>query len=143
VLLPNLNLFECPLIQASIITNNLADLYFGYREIASKYSVEVRALVLRLLDTISEAMGIEYDYLNMFFGKHNQGMTINYYSPCPNPDLTLGLPGHSDTSGIVVLMQGNENGLQVLKNGKWVVVKHISNAFVINLGYQIQVISES
>jgi isopenicillin N synthase-like dioxygenase len=105
--------------------------------------VEVRALVLRLLAAISEALGLDPDYLNICFGKHNQGMTINYYPPCPNPDLTLGLQGHSDASAITVLMQGNENGLQVLKNGKWVAVNPIANAFVINLGDQLQVISKS
>lgn len=113
----------------------------AYREIAAKYSVEVRALVLRLLAAISEALGLDPDYLNICFGKHHQGMTINYYPPCPNPDLTLGLQGHSDASAITVLMQGNENGLQVLKNGKWVAVNPIANAFVINLGDQLQVVS--
>jgi len=33
------------------------------------------------------------------------------------------------------------SGLQVLKNGKWVSVKPIANAFVVNLGDQLQVVS--
>eukprot|EP00253_Pinus_taeda_P006491 PITA_06491 len=113
----------------------------AYREIASKYATEVRALVRRLLAFISEALGLSSDYLNRIFGKHSQAMGVNYYPPCPNPDLTLGCPGHSDGSGITVLMQGDVNGLQVLKNGKWVSVEPIPNAFVINLGDQLQVLS--
>jgi hypothetical protein len=54
-------------------------------------------------------------------------MVINYYPSCPNPDLTFGLPGHSDPDGITVLMQDEVNGLQVLKNGKWVVVQPVAN----------------
>lgn len=113
----------------------------AYREIAGKYAIEVRALVLRLLASISEALGLSSDYLNRILGKHSQGMTVNYYPPCPNPDLTLGLTGHSDASAVTVLMQGDVNGLQVLKNGKWVSVEPIANAFVINLGDHLQVVS--
>lgn len=103
----------------------------------------MRALVLRLLASISEALGLSSDYLDRIFGKHSQAMTVNYYPPCPNPDLTLGLPGHSDAGGITVLMQGDVNGLQVFKNGKWVSVELIANAFVINLGDQLKVITKT
>eukprot|EP00253_Pinus_taeda_P034102 PITA_34102 len=75
------------------------------------------------------------------FGKHHQGMAVNYYTLSPNPDLTLGLPGNSDASGITVLMQGDVNGLQVLKNGKWVSVEPIANSFFLNLGDQLKVVS--
>jgi len=113
----------------------------GYREIAGKYSAEVRALILRLLSSISEALGLDSDYLNRIFGTHNQAMVINYYPSCPNPELTYGLPGHSDPDGITVLMQDEVSGLQVLKNGKWIAVQPLANAFVVNLGDQIQVVS--
>jgi len=113
----------------------------AYREIAGKYAAEVRTLVLRLLAAISEALGLDSDYLNRIFGKHSQLMYIVYYPPCPNPDLTIGTPSHSDVRGITVLMQGDVSGLQVLRNGKWVAVEPIPNAFVINLGDQLQVVS--
>jgi len=113
----------------------------AYRKIAGKYSVEMRALCLRLLAAISEALELDSDYLDKNFGKHDQVMVINYYPPCPNPDLTLGIAGHSDASGITVLMQGDVSGLQVLKKGKWVSVEPVANAFVVNLGDQLQVVS--
>jgi len=113
----------------------------AYREIAGKYAVEVRTLVLRLLAAISEALGFDSDYLNILFGKHSQSLAIIYYPPCPSPDLTIGTPGHSDVGGITVLMQGDVSGLQVLRNGKWVAVEPIPNAFVINLGDQLEVVS--
>lgn len=113
----------------------------AYREIAGKYVVELRTLSLRLLAAISEALALDSDYLNRVFGKHEQLMNINYYPPCPNPDLTMGLAGHSDSGAITVLMQGDISGLQVQKNGKWVAVEPIPNAFVVNLGDQVQVVS--
>ncbi|XP_057836530.2 protein DMR6-LIKE OXYGENASE 1 [Cryptomeria japonica] len=112
-----------------------------YREVAGKYAKEIRALVLRLLAAISEALGQDSDYLNEIFGKHTQVLHINYYPACPNPDLTFGVAPHSDPRGITVLMQGDLSGLQVLKDGKWVAVEPIPNAFVVNLADQLQVIS--
>jgi len=113
----------------------------AYREIAGKYAVEVRALCLRLLAAISEALGLHSDYLNNIFGEHRQLLLVNYYPPCPNPDVTLGLRSHSDAGGITVLMQGDVSGLQVLRKGRWVAVEPIANAFVINLGDQLEVVS--
>ncbi len=98
-------------------------------------------LCLKLLAAISEALGLDSDYLNRIFGKHNQNMYTNYYRSCPNPDLTIGLPAHSDPGGITVLMQGDVSGLQVLKNGNWVAVEPLANSFVVNLADQLQVVS--
>ncbi|XP_057836586.2 protein DMR6-LIKE OXYGENASE 1 [Cryptomeria japonica] len=112
-----------------------------YREVAGKYSKEIRVLVLRLLAAISEALGQDSDYLNAILGKHTQALQINYYPACPNPDLTLGIAPHSDPGGITVLMQGDVSGLQVLKDGKWFAVEAIPNAFVVNVADQIQVVS--
>ncbi|XP_057836565.2 protein DMR6-LIKE OXYGENASE 1-like [Cryptomeria japonica] len=112
-----------------------------YREVAEKYSKEIRVLVLRLLAAISEALEQDSDYLNAIFGKHSQTLHVNYYPACPNPDLTFGVAPHSDTRGITVLMQGDVSGLQVLKDEKWVAVEPIPNAFVVNVADQIQVVS--
>eukprot|EP01018_Ginkgo_biloba_P034488 Gb_32875 [translate_table: standard] len=113
----------------------------AYREVAGKYAKEVRELILRLLAAISEGLGLDSDYLNRTFGKHSQVMAINYYPPCPKPDLTFAIPPHSDPDGITVLLQGDVSGLQVLKNGQWVAVEPIPNAFVVNLADQLQVVS--
>jgi len=113
----------------------------AYRDVAGKYAGEMRALILRLLAAISEALGLDSDYLNKILGKHSQVMNINYYPSCPNPDLTLGAANHSDASAITVLMQSDVSGLQVFKNGKWIAVEPIANALVVNLGDQLQVVS--
>jgi isopenicillin N synthase-like dioxygenase len=74
-------------------------------------------------------------------GEKEMGMCIriNYYPACPEPDLTLGLSSHSDPGGITFLLQDNIPGLQVRKNDAWVSVKPIPDAFVVNLGDQMQV----
>eukprot|EP00253_Pinus_taeda_P030590 PITA_30590 len=80
------------------------------------------------------ALERDSDYFKTILGKHSQRMSINCYPSCPNPDLTLGLPNHSDRSAVTVLVQGDVSGLQLIKNGRWVSVEPINNTFVVNLG---------
>lgn len=96
-------------------------------------------MTLRLLDAISESLGLEPDFLNNALGKHGQHMAINYYPRCPNPELTYGLPSHTDPNALTVLLQEHISGLQVLNNGSWIAVHPIPNSFVVNIGDQIQV----
>ncbi|KAM1819295.1 hypothetical protein ACFX15_000911 [Malus domestica] len=113
----------------------------SFREDVAEYCRNVRGLAVRLLEAISESLGLEGDYMNKALGKHGQHMAINYYPTCPQPELTYGLPGHADPNVITVLLQDDVAGLQVLNNGKWVAVKPIPHTFIVNLGDQIQVLS--
>jgi len=112
---------------------------FG-REVVSQYCNEVRELGFRLEDLISESLGLQRDYLRKVLGDQGQHMAINYYPPCPEPEMTYGLPGHTDPNALTILLQDLQvPGLQVLKNGKWLAVKPHPDAFVINIGDQLQV----
>ncbi|ESR34926.1 hypothetical protein CICLE_v10006688mg [Citrus x clementina] len=81
------------------------------------------------------------DYIDKALGKHEQHMALNYCPPCPQPELTYGLPGHTDPNLITVLLQDDVPGLQVLRNGKWLPVSPIPNTFIVNIGDQMQVLS--
>ncbi|GLJ22874.1 hypothetical protein SUGI_0431390 [Cryptomeria japonica] len=48
---------------------------------------------------------------------------------------------HSDPNALTILLQGYASGLQVFKNGRWCTVKPVRNAFVVNIGDQLQVLS--
>ncbi|KAF8379894.1 hypothetical protein HHK36_027359 [Tetracentron sinense] len=113
----------------------------SFRKDVAEYCTSARGLVLRLLEAISESLGLERSYIDKALNKHGQHMALNYYPPCPQPELTYGLPGHTDPNLITVLLQDDVPGLQVLRNGKWVAVNPIPNTFVVNIGDQIQVLS--
>ena len=50
------------------------------------------------------------------------------------------MPDHNDLGSIMVLLQGEGViGLQVIKDGKWIPVDPVPNAFIVNLANQIQV----
>ncbi|MED6112427.1 Protein DMR6-LIKE OXYGENASE 1, partial [Stylosanthes scabra] len=110
----------------------------SFREDVAEYSKHMRKLSLKLLEAISESLGMERDYISKALGKHGQHMAINYYPPCPEPDLTYGLPAHADPNAITILLQNHVPGLQVLKDGHWVTVKPVPNTFIVNIGDQIQ-----
>ncbi|KAK7275454.1 hypothetical protein RIF29_16571 [Crotalaria pallida] len=113
----------------------------SFREDVAEYSRNIRRLSLKLVEAISESLGLERDYIDNALGKHGQHMAVNYYPRCPEPELTYGLPAHTDPNAITILLQNDVPGLQVLKDGKWVTVNPVPNTFIVNIGDQIQVIS--
>lgn len=114
----------------------------SFRDIVSNYCTEVRQLGYKLQELISESLGLEKAHIEKVLGEQGQHMAINYYPPCPEPELTYGLPGHTDPNALTILLQDLQvAGLQVLKDGKWVAVNPHPNAFVINIGDQLQALS--
>lgn len=110
------------------------------RDIVSSYCIQVRELGFRIQELISESLGLEKDHVNNVLGEQGQHMAVNFYPPCPEPELTFGLPGHTDPNALTILLQDQSvAGLQVLKDGKWVAVNPHPDAFVINIGDQLQV----
>ncbi|KAE8716411.1 calcium-dependent protein kinase 13-like [Hibiscus syriacus] len=116
------------------------------RELLSEYGAEVVKLGGRLLKAMSTNLGLKEDYLQNAFGGEDIGacLRVNFYPKCPQPDLTLGLSSHSDPGGMTFLLPDHDvAGLQVHKNGRWITVKPVPNAFIVNVGDQIQVLSNA
>jgi isopenicillin N synthase-like dioxygenase len=69
-----------------------------------------------------------------------QSMRMNYYPPCPQPENVIGLNPHSDANALTILLQANDTeGLQIRKDGQWISIKPLPNAFVINVGDILEV----
>jgi salicylic acid 3-hydroxylase len=107
----------------------------------SRYCREVRELGFRLYGAISESLGLEEAYIKKVLGEQEQHMAVNFYPKCPTPELTYGLPAHTDPNALTILLMDQQvAGLQVLKEGRWIAVNPRPNALVINIGDQLQVI---
>lgn len=104
-----------------------------------KDAVEVRKLSMLLLELIRVRLGLESGFFKRDELNRVQLMALNRYPPCPDPSLTLGLPWHGDVNLITVLLQGPVLGLQVLKDGRWLALQPLPDAFVINIGLALQV----
>ncbi|XP_059630429.1 protein SRG1-like [Cornus florida] len=114
-----------------------------FSDTIEEYSSEIRKLGQKLLKFIATSLGLKQDMFEEMFGEAVQAVRMNYYPPCPRPDLVLGLSPHSDGSALTVLQQGKGNtvGLQILKDNGWVSIQPIPNALVINIGDTIEVLT--
>ncbi|XP_075486222.1 jasmonate-induced oxygenase 2-like [Primulina tabacum] len=125
--------------------NKWPSLPVSCRELVGEYSREVVKLGGNLMKIFSTNLGLREGYLQDAFGADDEigaCLRTNYYPKCPQPDLTLGLSPHSDP-GVMTLLFPDENvpGLQVRHDGKWVTVKPLPNAFIVNLADQLQIMS--
>ncbi|XP_020228705.1 probable 2-oxoglutarate-dependent dioxygenase At5g05600 [Cajanus cajan] len=116
------------------------------REVIEEYGRELVKLCRRLLRLFSINLGLDEKSLENGFGGEDIGacLRVNFYPSCPRPDLTLGLSSHSDPGGMTMLLPDDQvPGLQVRKCHDWITVKPQRHAFIVNIGDQIQVLSNA
>ncbi|KAK1392914.1 Flavanone 3-hydroxylase [Heracleum sosnowskyi] len=108
----------------------------GWRSITEAYSEKMMALSCKLLEVLSEAMGLEKEAVAKACVDLEQKVIVNYYPTCPEPGLTLGCRRHSDPGAITILLQDQVGGLQATRDGgkTWITVEPVEGAFVVNLG---------
>jgi len=110
-----------------------------------EFAVKIEKLAEELLELLCENLGIEKGYLKKAFAGTNGptfGTKVSNYPPCPKPDLIKGLRAHKDAGGIILLFQDDKvSGLQLLKDDHWVDVPPMKHSIVVNLGDQLEVIS--
>lgn len=106
-----------------------------------EYCRRTREVARELLRGISESLGLEASYIDKTLNLDSglQILAANFYPPCPQPDLAMGLPPHSDHGLLTLLIQNENGGLQLQHNGKWVNVNASSNSFLVNTADHIEV----
>uniref|UniRef100_A0ACD5V9Z3 Uncharacterized protein n=1 Tax=Avena sativa TaxID=4498 RepID=A0ACD5V9Z3_AVESA len=113
-----------------------------FRESLAKYSTAVHELGRRLLRMIAEGLGFDdHDFFEGDLTGGDTPMNVFYYPPCPDPSLTMGVRPHCDRYILTVLSQGGVGGLQAKYRGRWIRVQPIHNAFVINFGLQMEIVT--
>jgi aminocyclopropanecarboxylate oxidase len=111
-----------------------------------EFASEIKKLAERVLELLCENLGLEKGYLKRAFagsqGAPTFGTKVSSYPPCPRPDLVDGLRAHTDAGGVILLFQDDQvSGLQLLKDGAWVDVPPMRHAIVVNIGDQLEVIT--
>ncbi|XP_022942589.1 probable 2-oxoglutarate-dependent dioxygenase At5g05600 [Cucurbita moschata] len=115
-------------------------------DLIEEYGEEVVKLGARLLKLLSLNLGLHQAYLQNAFGGEDVGacLRVNYYPKCPQPELTLGLSSHSDPGGLTLLLPDDRIvGLQVRKDDNWITVRPARHAIIVNVGDQVQVLSNA
>ncbi|XP_050368963.1 protein SRG1-like [Argentina anserina] len=116
----------------------------NFREVLHEYATKLNFMTAVLFKAMAKSLNLEENsFSNQLFGEQAL-MTIifNFYPKCSRPDQVLGAKPHTDGSGITLLLQDKEaEGLQILVDGKWVRVPIVPDAIVVNLGDQMQIMS--
>ncbi|GAV90487.1 2OG-FeII_Oxy domain-containing protein/DIOX_N domain-containing protein [Cephalotus follicularis] len=116
------------------------NLPLALRDTLEAYSAEMKNLEMKILNLMAKALGMDPNDMRELFEEGMQSMRMNYYPPCPQPELVTGLYPHSDSNGLTILLQINDiEGLQIKKDGNWVPINPLPNAFVINLGNTLEI----
>ncbi|XP_074279936.1 1-aminocyclopropane-1-carboxylate oxidase homolog 4-like [Silene latifolia] len=106
-----------------------------------EWDKEVKQLGELLLGLFSEGLGTSIDRLKELSCLESRVMVGHYYPHCPEPEKTVGITSHADPVIFTALLQDQVGGLQVKHEDKWVDVKPIPGALVINVGDLLQIIS--
>nr|GEZ99077.1 flavanone 3-dioxygenase 3-like [Tanacetum cinerariifolium] len=105
------------------------------------YAKAVHILQKQLMGIVLENLGLDANYLHDDIEAGSQVMAVNCYPPCPEPDLALGMPPHSDYGTITILNQ-NQQGLEIMDHdNRWHPVPFIQGALIVQLGDQVELLS--
>ncbi|XP_010534761.1 PREDICTED: feruloyl CoA ortho-hydroxylase 1 [Tarenaya hassleriana] len=116
------------------------------RDVALEYLKTSMKMVKTIVGVLMGRLGVTLDEERT---EALVGMTMvnmNYYPPCPKPELTVGVGRHSDMGTLTVLLQDGIGGLYVkldegTDNGEWVEIPPVHGALVINVGDALQIVS--
>ena len=122
----------------------------GFRSTVLAFSSACEALAMRLLQAISQNLGMPAQYLDAFFDTgHTSFLRLNHYPPCSSPapadtpstpsEGHLGINHHTDSGALTVLLQDAQPGLQVWHNNRWHLITLRADALLINIGDLVQV----
>ncbi|PHT90137.1 Thebaine 6-O-demethylase [Capsicum annuum] len=119
------------------------NLPLSFRDVLEQYSAELNELAMKIMHKMAKALGMKAEDMNVLFEEDGtQMMRMNYYPPCPQPELVMGLSPHSDPVALTILLQVNEvEGLQIKNGGAWVPVSYLPDAFVVNVGDILEIVT--
>ena len=119
----------------------MSNLLTYFRETLEIYAIELKDLATGIIAQLEKALKLKDKEVTELFEGGTQAMRMNYYPPCPQPEKVIGLAPHSDAVGLTILLQISDvEGLQVKKDGNWVTVKPLPNAFIVNIGDILEVV---
>jgi isopenicillin N synthase-like dioxygenase len=122
----------------------------GFEPAVRNYYAQCERVAYRLLAALSVNLGLPAANLERNFGAtHTSFLRLNHYPACPAPaapaglstasDGYLGVNHHTDAGVLTLLLQDDQPGLEVFRDGVWHLVEPLRNALVVNIGDIVQV----
>ncbi|XP_030967979.1 protein SRG1-like [Quercus lobata] len=86
-----------------------------FKDNLDAYSAELKDLAMKILELMAKALGMEHNDMRSLF---EEGL------------------------GLTILLQVNEmEGLQIRKDGRWISIKPLPNAFIVNIGDILEIVT--
>jgi isopenicillin N synthase-like dioxygenase len=122
----------------------------GLRAALDGYAASCERLAFRLLAAISSNLEMPPGALARGFQpRHTSFLRLNHYPECPAPAHPegvstpvhghLGVNHHTDAGALTLLLQDDQPGLEVHREGEWHIVEPQRDALVVNIGDIVQV----
>ncbi|XP_076910992.1 protein SRG1-like [Bidens hawaiensis] len=116
----------------------------NFGETIDDYTTKIKSIYIVIFEAMAKCLDMEDNVFLKHFTEENDILLGRFmlYPPFPTPDQVFGVKAHSDRSGITLLLQDpGVEGLQVLNDGKWYMVPVIHDALFVNLGDQMEIMS--
>ncbi|KAL9284436.1 Flavonol synthase 3 [Arabidopsis thaliana] len=109
-----------------------------YIEVNEEYASHIKKLSEKIMEWLSEGLGLRREALKEGLGGETIEylMKINYYLPCPDPELVVGAPDHTDVNGITLLVANEALGLQAFKDNQWIDAEYTTSGIIVIIGDQ-------
>ncbi|KAK4792916.1 hypothetical protein SAY86_023351 [Trapa natans] len=126
----------------------------NFRRAMETYVDQSRNVLDQVLVSLAESFSLDkHAFLHQFDPQGSEmNVRVNYYPPCPRPDLALGITPHTDASALTLLTQISHgtHGLQVFRGldhdldsrSGWRTVVWPSGALLVIVGDLFEIISD-
>nr|DAD41790.1 TPA_asm: hypothetical protein HUJ06_016113 [Nelumbo nucifera] len=112
------------------------------RDAAHDYLKAASKMIQGILGALLRGLGVEYDESLLSCYMEAKAVNMNFYPPCPNPELTVGVGRHSDLAALTILLQDDIGGLFVkVEDGGWIEIPPVEGAIVVNVGDTLEILS--
>ena len=107
-----------------------------------RHYADCELIAHQILAAISSNLGMPADFLGDFFRPaHTSFLRINHYpvAPAAGASGAFGVNHHTDAGALTLLLQDDQPGLEVFRDGLWHLVEPRRDALVVNIGDIVQV----
>jgi isopenicillin N synthase-like dioxygenase len=122
----------------------------AFRAAVEAFYAACDRIAIDLLHAVAANLGMPATALDACFRpEHTSFLRLNYYPPCPAPGRPvgpgaatkghLGINPHTDAGALTLLLQDDQAGLEVFRDGEWYLVEPRADALVVNIGDIVQV----
>ncbi|KAF5442888.1 hypothetical protein F2P56_035500 [Juglans regia] len=126
--------FHIPLTDIREEITYHGEYFSSLREVMKEFAAAMSKLARLLAEILSENLGSQKGGIEDVCDESACFLRLNRYPACQISPEVFGLVPHTDSDFLTILCQDQVGGLQLKKGSKWVAVKPIQDALLVNIG---------